>query len=201
MYSELSKMNFKKIDEEDLKYFTSICGQEYVHTDMEKLEYTASDETEDLKFLPEVVVAPDNTSEISKILSYCNDKNIPVTPRGAGTGLSGGALPIYGGVSVDMKRMNRIVHFDEKNFQITVEPGMITQVLQEHVQGKGLFYPPDPSSKGSCFIGGNIAENSGGPRAVKYGVVKDYVLNLEVVLPNGDVIWTGANVLKNCHGI
>src|SRR5690606_23996659 len=119
---------------------------------------------------------------------------------GAGTGLSGGALPVFGGLIMDMSRMNKILDIDSKNFQVTTEPGVITQVLQETVQEKGLFYPVDPASKGSCFIGGNIAENFGGPRAVKYGVVKDYVLNLEVVLANGEVMWTGANTLKNATG-
>src|SRR5690606_9316741 len=96
--------------------------------------------------------------------------------------------------------MHKILSIDENNYQVTTEPGVITQVLQEAVKAKGLFYPPDPASKGSCFIGGNIAENSGGPKAVKYGVTADYVINLEVVLPSGEVIWTGANVLKNSTG-
>jgi glycolate oxidase len=103
-------------------------------------------------------------------------------------------------VSLDMKRFNKVLHIDKRNFQVTTEPGIITQELQELLKAEGLFYPPDPASKGSCFIGGNVSENSGGPRAVKYGVVKDYVLNLEIVLPDGSVIWTGANVLKNATG-
>ena len=119
---------------------------------------------------------------------------------GARTGLSGGALPVCGGVALSMERFNKIIHIDERNLQVTTEPGVITEVLQNAVIEKGLFYPPDPASKGSCFIGGNVAENSGGPKAVKYGVVKDYVLNLEVVLPTGEIIWTGANVLKNATG-
>jgi glycolate oxidase len=133
-------------------------------------------------------------------MQLCNSELLPVTPRGAGTGLSGGALPHIGGVLLSTERMNTILEIDERNLQITTEPGVITEVLMNAVKEKGLFYPPDPSSRGSCFIGGNIAENSGGPKAVKYGVVKDYVLNLEVVLPNGEVIWTGANVLKNSTG-
>jgi glycolate oxidase len=114
--------------------------------------------------------------------------------------LSGGALPHLGGVLLSTERLNKIIHIDERNLQVTTEAGVITEVLQNAVKEKGLFYPPDPSSRGSCMIGGNIAENSGGPKAVKYGVVKDYVLNLEVVLPTGDIIWTGANVLKNATG-
>ena len=101
---------------------------------------------------------------------------------------------------ISFERMNKIIEIDEKNLQVTTEPGVITEVLQNAVKEKGLFYPPDPSSRGSCFIGGNVASNSGGPKAVKYGVVKDYVLNLEVVLPDGQIIWTGANVLKNSTG-
>ncbi|NBG65985.1 FAD-binding protein [Cryomorphaceae bacterium S-15] len=143
---------------------------------------------------------PENTSEVSQIMAYCNQHNIAVTPRGAGTGLSGGALAIEGGVMLSTEKLNQILHIDEDNLQVTTEPGVITEVLQNAVKERGLFYPPDPASKGSCFIGGNIAENSGGPKAVKYGVVKDYVLNLELVLPNGEVVWTGANVLKNATG-
>lgn len=193
-------MLFKKILPEDLAFFKQSIGEQYVHTDEEQLERCASDQTEDLRYMPEVVLQPGTTEEVSAIMRYCNEHNIPVTPRGAGTGLSGGALPVYGGISLDMKRFNKILNVDKRNFQVISEPGVITQELQEHLKGYGLFYPPDPASKGSCFIGGNVSENSGGPRAVKYGVVKDYVLNLEVVLPNGEIIWTGANVLKNSTG-
>jgi glycolate oxidase len=125
---------------------------------------------------------------------------MPTTPIGAQTGLSGGALSIYEGIGLSMERLNKIIEIDEQNLQVTVEPAVITQVLREAVADKGLFYPVDPSSMGSCWIGGNVAENAGGARAVKYGVTKDYVLNLEVVLANGDIIWTGANTLKNSTG-
>jgi glycolate oxidase len=193
-------MPFKKIEQTDIRYFQSVVGDKYVLTDAEHLDRCASDHTEDLHYLPEVVVQPTTVDEVSAIMKYCHTHNIAVTPRGAGTGLSGGALPVYGGVVLDMKRFNRILHVDKRNFQVTTEPGVITQELQEHLKAEGLFYPPDPASKGSCFIGGNVSENSGGPRAVKYGVVKDYVLNIEMVLPDGNVIWTGANVLKNATG-
>ncbi|MBS1774529.1 MAG: FAD-binding protein [Bacteroidetes bacterium] len=193
-------MAYKKITTEDILFFQSIKGLKAVHTDLEALTRCASDETEDLHYLPEVVIEPETVEAISVIMRYCNEQLIPVTPRGAGTGLSGGALPVMGGVVLDMKRFNKIIHLDKRNLQVTVEPGMITQELQDAVKAEGLFYPPDPASKGSCFIGGNVSENSGGPRAVKYGVVKDYVLNLEMVLPSGEVIWTGANVLKNATG-
>ena len=193
-------MKFNKIIPAHITFFRSILEDKYVHTDKEQLDRCASDQTEDLHYLPEVVLQPGNTQDVSNILKYCNEHSIPVTPRGAGTGLSGGALPVWGGVALDMKRFNKILHVDKRNFQVTTEPSVITQELQEHLKAEGLFYPPDPASKGSCFIGGNVSENSGGPRAVKYGVVKDYVLNLEIVLPNGEIIWTGANVLKNATG-
>jgi glycolate oxidase len=133
-------------------------------------------------------------------MKICNCHHIPVTPRGGGTGLSGGALPHHGGVVLSTERLNTILEIDERNLQVITEPGVITEVLQDAVKEKKLFYPPDPSSRGTSFIGGNVAENSGGPKAVKYGVVKDYVLNLEMVLPTGEIIWTGANVLKNATG-
>ena len=183
-----------------IELFKQIVGDAYVFVDAESLNNYAHDETENLHFLPEIGIKPRTAQEISKIMVICNMHKIPVTPRGAGTGLSGGALPHLGGVLLSMERMNSILEIDERNLQVITEPGVITEVLQNEVKEKGLFYPPDPSSRGSCFIGGNIAENSGGPKAVKYGVVKDYVLNLEIVLPTGEIIWTGANVLKNSTG-
>jgi glycolate oxidase len=183
-----------------IELFKEICGNKNVITTEDEMAHYAHDETERLHFLPGVVLKPRTAEEISEVFKICNENKIPVTPRGAGTGLSGGALAQLGGVLISTERMNSIIEIDEKNLQITTEPGVITEVLQDAVKAKKLFYPPDPSSRGSCFIGGNIAENSGGPKAVKYGVVKDYVLNLEVVLPTGDIIWTGANVLKNATG-
>ena len=188
------------ISVDHIEKFKKIVGEKNVIVDEETLQEYAHDETEDLFFLPEVVVKPGTTEEISSLLSFCNKEKIPVTPRGAGTGLSGGALPHLGGVLLSTERLNKIIEIDERNLQVTTEPGVITEVLQDSVKERGLFYPPDPSSRGSCFIGGNIAENSGGPKAVKYGVVKDYVLNLEIVLPTGEIMWTGANVLKNSTG-
>ena len=133
-------------------------------------------------------------------MKVANLHKIAVTPLGARTGLSGGALCVKQGIGLSTERLNKILNIDEQNLQIIVEPAVITQVLREAVAEKGLFYPPDPSSQGSCWIGGNVAENAGGARAVKYGVTKDYVLNLEVVLPTGEIIWTGANTLKNATG-
>jgi len=188
------------IIEQNINDFKKICGRQNVIIDPEEMHRYGHDETESLNYLPGVVLKPRTANEISQIVVICNKFKIPVTPRGAGTGLSGGALPHLGGVVISTERMNSILDIDEKNLQVTTEPGVITEVLQDAVKERGLFYPPDPSSRGSCFIGGNIAENSGGPKAVKYGVVRDYVLNLEVVLPTGEIIWTGANVLKNSTG-
>jgi len=183
-----------------LEQFKLIVGEGYVFTDADSIEKYGKDETEQLHYAPQVIVKPRQASEIAQLLKICNAHLIPVTPRGAGTGLTGGALPHLGGLVISMERFNSILEIDERNLQVTTEPGVITEMLQNAVKEKGLFYPPDPASKGSCFIGGNISENSGGPKAVKYGVVKDYVLNLEVVLPNGEIIWTGSNVLKNATG-
>lgn len=191
---------FTKINPKHIERFQNIVGKENVLFDADSLSNYSHDETEDLKFLPEVVVKPNSSEQISDIMKICNKELIPLTPRGAGTGLSGGALPVFGGVILSTERLNKIIEIDERNLQATVEPGVITQVFQEAVIEKSLFYPPDPSSRGSCFLGGNLAESAGGPRAVKYGVTKEYVLNIEMVLPTGEIIWTGANVLKNSTG-
>ena len=190
----------RMISIEDFENLKSIVGNDYILSDEESILHYGHDETEKLQYYPELVLKPASTNEIASIMQICNASKIHVTPRGAGTGLSGGALPHLGGVVLSTERLNKIIQIDERNLQVITEPGVITEVLQNAVKEVGLFYPPDPSSKGSCFIGGNVAENSGGPRAVKYGVDKDYVLNLEVVLPSGEIIWTGANVLKNSTG-
>lgn len=187
------------LNEQQISFFQNLLSERCI-TDFEQRKEYGHDETEDLNFPPSAVLKPTSVEEVSKIMHYCYENKIPVSPAGARTGLSGGALPTHGGILISMEKFNRILEIDENNHQVTTEPGVITQVLQEAVKEKGLFYPPDPASKGSCFIGGNVSENSGGPKAVKYGVTKDYVLNLEVVLPNGEVIWTGANVLKNATG-
>jgi glycolate oxidase len=193
-------MPFTELNIDLISRFENIVGPAHVVVDADKrLEY-GHDETEDYSFLPDIVLKPRTPEEISQIMRLCNEHLIPVTPRGGGTGLSGGALPVQNGVVISMERFNEILNIDELNLQATVEPGVITEVFQNTVNERGLFYPPDPASRGSCFIGGNVSENSGGPKAVKYGVTRDYVLNLEVVLPTGDIIWTGANVLKNSTG-
>ena len=189
-----------QLNSEILFKLENIVGQSFVFTDEETRNHYGHDETEDYVFPPHVMVKPSSALEISEILKIANQYKIPVVPIGARTGLSGGALSVQGGIGLSMERFNKILTIDEQNLQVITEPGVITQVLREAVSEKGLFYPVDPSSMGSCFIGGNVAENSGGARAVKYGVTKDYVLNLEVVLPTGEIIWTGANTLKNSTG-
>jgi glycolate oxidase len=193
-------MAFTEVSAHIISQLESIVGIQHIILDQEKRYDYAHDETEDYSFLPDVVLKPGTPEEISEIMKLCHEHSIAVTPRGGGTGLSGGALPVHNGIVLSMERFNKILNIDELNLQVTVEPGVITAVLQDAVKAKGLFYPPDPASSGSCFIGGNVSENSGGPKAVKYGVTRDYVLNLQVVLPTGDIIWTGANVLKNSTG-
>jgi glycolate oxidase len=188
------------VSAEIISQFEAVVGEGYVILEAGARHDYSHDKTEDYSFMPDVVLKPGTTQEVSAILKICNQHRLPVTPRGAGTGLSGGALPVKKGVVVSMERFNQILHIDELNLQATVEPGVITEVFQNAVKDKGLFYPPDPASGGSCFLGGNLANNSGGPKAVKYGVTRDYVINMEVVLPTGEVIWTAANVLKNSTG-
>ena len=187
------------LKEHQISFFSQLLNDRFITILDQRIEY-GSDETEDYNFPPSAVLKPTTVNEVSEIMKFCFQEEITVTPAGARTGLSGGALPTHGGILLSMEKFNRILEIDVNNHQVTTEPGVITQVLQDAVKEKGLFYPPDPASKGSCFIGGNVSENSGGPKAVKYGVTKDYVLNLEVVLPNGEIIWTGANVLKNATG-
>ena len=193
-------MQYNRVTEKQIKQFIELVGEEHVIiSDDAKVEYSR-DYTEDLHYTPEVVLKPRTAAQVAQILKMCHESRMPVTPRGAGTGLSGAALPVHGGVVLSMQRFNEILKVDTRNFQVTVEPGVINEVLQQTVKEHGLFYPPDPASKGSCFLGGNIAHASGGPRALKYGTTRDYVLNLEVVLPTGEIMWTGANTLKYSTG-
>jgi glycolate oxidase len=191
---------FSKITPGILSAIKAIVGDSNVITRHDDIEKYSHDETEDLHYYPEVAVKPGTPAEISALLKLCNENKIPVTPRGAGTGLSGGALPVMGGISLAMERFNKILLIDEQNLQAIVEPGVITGEFIDAVAEKSLLYPVDPASKGSCFIGGNVSHGSGGPRVVKYGTIREYILNLEVVLPSGEIIWTGANTLKYASG-
>ncbi len=149
---------------------------------------------------PSAVVRPLNIKEISEVAAFAFENNTPIVPRGAGTGMTGGAVPLKDSIVISLEGMNRIIEIDEKNMVATVEPGVINSHLQEKVEEKGLFYPPDPASMNFCTLGGNVAENAGGPRAIKYGVTKDYVLGLEAVLPDGRVLITGGKTYKGVVG-
>ena len=152
------------------------------------------------KGVPDVVVFPETPEDVSKILSFANEERIPVYPRGAGSGLTGGAAPLEGGIVISTEKMNRILEIDEDNLAVLTEPGVVTYELQKEVEKRGLFYPPDPSSYKYSTIGGNIAENAGGPRCVKYGVTKDYVMQLEVVFADGTVAKVGSKAVKSVAG-
>ena len=154
-------MGYKKINIDDIVALKKIVGDDFVFTNERTLTDYSHDETEDLSFPPEVVLKPRTADEIADILRYCNKHKIVVTPCGGRTGLSGGSLPIFGGIALSMERFNNIIEIDERNLQATVEPGVINQLFRDAVKEKGLFYPPDPASKGSCFLGGNLAENAG----------------------------------------
>lgn len=192
--------HYAKIKDDFLKELRGIAGDRFVLTEKDDIEPYTHDETEDLRYTPDVVVKPDSTEQVCAIMKLCAAAGVPVTPRGGGTGLSGGALALYGGVVLSLERMNRIIEIDTKNFMAVVEPGVITETLHKAVEELDLFYPPDPASRGSCTIGGNLAECAGGPRTLKYGVTRDYVKGLEAVLPNGEIIRTGGKLLKNVTG-
>ncbi len=196
----MASRKFNKITAETVTALKEISGEANVLTEKFDLEPYSHDETEDLIYYPEVAVKPSTTAEISEIMKYCHDNDLPVTSRGGGTGLSGGALPVYGGVVLSTERMNKIIEIDRENLMATVQPGLITHELHQTVEAMGLFYPVDPASKESCTIGGNVAECAGGPRAVKYGVTRDYVYGLTCVLPDGRIFKTGGKLLKNVTG-
>jgi glycolate oxidase len=196
----LSKPKFNRVTEKIVDALAEIVGNDNILLEKFDLEPYSHDETEDLRFYPEVAVRPASAVEISEIMKICHEQNIPVTTRGGGTGLSGGALPVFGGVVLSVERMNRIVEIDRENLMVLVQPGVIVEELHRAVENEGLFYPVDPASKESCTIGGNIAECAGGPRALKYGVTKDYVYGLTCVLPDGRMFKTGGKLLKNVSG-
>ncbi|MEI6125938.1 MAG: FAD-binding oxidoreductase [Pseudomonadota bacterium] len=175
-------------------------GSRKVITDTDILEKYSRDETPDLEFYPDVLVRAESAQDVSLTLKICNNDNIPVTPRGAGTGVTGGSVPVCGGVVLSLEKLNHILEIDQENMVAVVEPGVITGDIQKAVGEYGLMYPPDPASLESCSIGGNVAENAGGPRAVKYGTTKDYILGLEFVLPDGCIITTGGKTVKYATG-
>ncbi len=177
----------------------AIAGPDFVRSDPASLDAYGHDAL-DIVHRPDAVVIPANTAEVSAVARLCDQARTPLVVRGAGTGYSGGAVPTHGGILLSVERLNRILEIDERNLLAVVEPAVITGDLQDAVERRGLFYPPDPASLRTCSIGGNVAECAGGPRAFKYGTTKRYVLALEVVLPTGEILHTGSKAVKNVVG-
>ncbi|MBQ6989705.1 MAG: FAD-binding protein [Clostridia bacterium] len=190
-------MTYKKVDACDLKWLKD-AGLDLISGADIPEEY-GHDELSGDRRMPEAVVVAHSAGEVSTLLGYANEKKIPVTPRGSGTGLVGAAVPLCGGIVLDMSKMNRILELDEDNLTVTVEPGVLLMDLAAFTEEHGFLYPPDPGEK-SATIGGNINTNAGGMRAVKYGVTRDYVRGLEVVLPTGKILEIGGKMVKNSSG-
>lgn len=187
------------ISKDIIRSFEDIVGPEGIHREKEALLCYSYDATQ-IEHLPDLVIRPSSADQISKILKIANRERIPVVPRGAGSGFSGGSIPVRGGIVLSLERMNSILEFDEEDLIAVVEPGVVLGRFHRLVESKGLFYPPDPSSSDFCTIGGNVAENASGPRSVKYGGTRNYVLGLEAILPDGRVFNTGARTVKSVAG-
>ena len=194
--------DYAVVTQDVVRDLAEIVGERFVVTDEEAMEPYSHDETAGEKYahMPDVVVRPDTAEQVAKIVTLANRLRIPVTPRGAGSGLSGGAVPVFGGIVISTERMNRIIEIDAANMMVVVEPGVVTNDINEHVADKGLFYAGYPMSVETCYVGGNIAENAGGGRAIKYGVTERYVLGLQVVTPVGDILELGGKRVKDVTG-
>jgi glycolate oxidase len=188
------------VDESLVRRLTEAVGSAFVLTDGEAVEPYSHDECQHLAATPDAVVRPRTTEETAAVLRIANEARIPVTPRNAGTGKHGGAVPVGGGIVLSLDRMNEILEIDTRDGFAVVEPGVITENLQNAAEEAGFFYPPDPASKGSCHLGGNIQTNAGGMRAVKYGTTRDFVFGLTLVTPTGEIIETGGKTLKDSSG-
>jgi glycolate oxidase len=193
------KNQYKKLDEKDVKFLVELLGEDRVFTGEDINEDFSHDELGGISKMPEVLVEALSTEEVSKIMTYAYENSIPVVARGSGTGLVGASVAIYGGIMINLSKMNKILEIDEENLTLTLEPGVLLMEIGKYVEEHDLFYPPDPGEK-SATIGGNINTNAGGMRAVKYGVTRDYVRGLTVVLPTGKVIEVGGKVVKNSSG-
>jgi glycolate oxidase len=191
---------YNKVTPQIIQELDRIVSPDNVILGGEAMEPFTHDETVGLYATPEVVVQVASAQQVSAVFKLAQRERIPVTPRGGGYGLSGGAVATHGGIVMSMIKMNRILEIDQENLMVTVEPGVFTGDIHRAVEAEGLFYPPDPASMDSCTIGGNIAEGAGGPRAVKYGVTKDFVCGLEAVLPSGEIIHSGGKLVKNVTG-
>lgn len=186
--------------EYDLARLSGLLPAGRVFSSREQLELYSADESTRARELPYAVVVPESREEIPLILAWANEGGFALVTRGAGTGVAGGSVAVGGGVVLSLHRLNRIIEIDEENFTATVEPGVITDELKRAVEELGLFYPPDPASSSSCSIGGNVAVGAGGPRAVKYGTTRDYLLGAEVVLADGEVLILGGKNVKDASG-
>jgi len=192
-------MDYKKLDAKDIEFLVSILDKDRVFTGDAINDDFSHDEMGGISKMPEVLVEVLTTGEVSKIMKYAYENMIPVVARGSGTGLVGASVPIYGGIMINMSKMNKILEIDEENLTLTLEPGVLLMEISKYVEEFDLFYPPDPGEK-SATIAGNINTNAGGMRAVKYGVTRDYIRGLEVVLPNGEILNIGGKVVKNSSG-
>lgn len=193
-------MCYRKVTADDTAYFKSVCAPERVTSGAAINEDYCHDEMVEYgKYRPEILIEAVTAQEVAAIMKYAFQNGIPVTPRGSGTGLCGGAVCLYGGILLSMAKMNRILEIDEDNLTVTAEPGVLLMELAQAVHDKGLFYPPDPGEK-TATIGGNVMTNAGGMRAVKYGVTRDYVRGLEVVLADGSIQRLGGKIAKNSSG-
>lgn len=192
-------MNYKKIEQKDIDFLISVCGKDRVFVGQDINEDFSHDEMGGVHSMPEALVEVLSTEEVSTIMKYAYENNIPVTPRGQGTGLVGASVAIYGGIMMNLSKMNKILELDTENLTLTVEPGVLLMQIAKFCEDNDLLYPPDPGEK-SATIGGNINTNAGGMRAVKYGVTRDYVRGLEMVMPNGQVLEIGGKVVKNSSG-
>ncbi len=194
-------MNYNPLTEEIVKELESILGAKNVILDKEKMENYSHDETpEEYAHMPEVVITPTTTEQISEVMKLANKHLIPVTPRGAGSGLSGGAIPTFGGILLSVEKMNKVIEIDYDNMMIVVEPGLVTNEINGLVEDKGLFFAGYPMSLLTCYIGGNIAENAGGGKAIKYGVTGQYIMGLEVVTRTGEIVELGGKNVKDVTG-
>ena len=188
------------MDQSFINELQKIVGEQHTLTDRESLAVYGYDSTPELESLPGAVLLPGSSEEVARIMALCHGAGISVTPRGSGTNLSGGSLSVNRGVVIQTSRLNRIIEVDEENLTATVEPGVVTSALHREVESRGLFYPPDPGSMNISTMGGNVAENSGGLRGLKYGVTADYVMGLQTVLADGDLLNTGGKVVKDVAG-
>ena len=198
----MSLYDYNRVTEAMVGELSQIVGGRFVLIDKEKIEPYSHDEVSEQEhvYMPEVVVKPRTAEEIADIVKLANRERIPITPRGAGSGLSGGAVPVFGGIVLSLERMNEILEIDEDNMMVVVEPGVVTNDINDAIADRNLFYAGYPMSVETCFIGGNVAENAGGGKAIKYGVTERYIMGLQIVTPTGEILNLGGKRVKDVTG-